>query len=99
MQSIGRHANDPDTQPGVHKGLVQEGPFVRGHAAIFSGLAVEHEIRGDYRTADDGGAVEEPLGHAAGVGAHDLAARLHVGATEGLLKGISRLGEGSDGRE
>ena len=82
----------------MHKGFVKERPFERWHAAIFSSLAVEDDIRGDDGAADDGGAIKQPLRHAAGVRARDLAARLHVGAAEGLLEGIARFGERSDGR-
>lgn len=98
MQSTCRHTNDPNTQPSMHEGFIQECPLVGGHAAIFPSLAVKHEIRGDDSTADDTSAVEEPLSHTTGVRARNLAARLHVGATEGLLEGISRLGEDTDGR-
>ena len=77
----------------MQKGFIQKGPFVWGHASIFTGLAVEQEVRGDHRTADDGAAVKELLRHAAGVGAGDLATGLDIGATEGLMEGISRLGE------
>lgn len=99
MQSICRHSNDANTQPSMHESFIQECPFVRRHTAIFSSLTVEDEIRRDYRTADDSGAIEESLGHAAGIRARDLAARLYVGATEGMLEGISRVDEGSDGRD
>ena len=81
----------------MHECLVEKRSFIKRYTAIFSRLAVEDEIRGDDGTANDGGAIEEPLGHAAGVGAHKLAARLDVGATEGLLEGISRVGECRDG--
>lgn len=82
----------------MHESLIKERPFVRWHAAIFSRLAVEHEVRGDHSTTNDCGAIEELLSHAAGIGGRDLAARLYVGTTERLLEGISRFGEGSDGR-
>lgn len=98
MQGARRHANDPNPQASVHESFVQKGSLVGWHAAIFTSFAVEHEICGDDSTADDGGAIKEPLTHAAGVRTRDLAARLHIRATEGLLEGISRLGEGFDGR-
>lgn len=98
MQGARRHANDPNTQARMHESFVQKRPFVRRHAPIFARLAVEHEVRGDHRAADDGGAVEEPLRHAAGIGARDLAAGLHVGTAERLLEGISRLDERRQGR-
>lgn len=93
MQSARRHTDDANTQTGVHEGFVEKGPFVRWHAAIFPSLTVEHEVRGDHGAANEGSAVKELLGDAAAVGAYDLATRLHVGATEGLLEGISRFGE------
>lgn len=93
VQGARRHPDDANTQAGVHEGFVEESPFVRRHAAIVPGLAVEHDVRGDNGAANEGGAVKELLGDAAAVGPHDLAARLHVGTTEGLLEGISRFGE------
>lgn len=98
MQGAGRHADDADAQAGMHKGFVQEGPLVGGHAAVLSRLAVEHEVGGDDGTANDGGAIEKLLGDGAGVGGGNLAAGLHIGATEGLLEGISGFGQGGDGR-
>lgn len=95
MQGVCRHTNDPNAEASMHKSLIQERPFIWRHPTIFSRLAVEDEIRGDHRTADDGGAIEEPLRHAAGIRARDLATRLHVGTTERLLEGISRLDEES----
>ena len=97
MQSARRHTNDSNAQPSMHKGFVEEGPFVRWHAAIFPSLAVEQDVRGDDGPAYDGGAIKELLRHAGRVRTHDLAAGLHVGATEGLLEGISRFGERGDG--
>ena len=93
MQGVCRHTNDPHTEASMHKSFIQKGPFVWRHATIFSSLAVEDKIGGDYRTAEDGGAIKELLRRAAGIRPRDLAARLHVGATEGLLEGISRLDE------
>lgn len=93
MQGARRHTDDANTQAGVHEGFVEKGPFVRRHTAIFPSLAVEHDVRGDHGATNEGGAVEELLGDTAAVGAHDLATRLHVCATEGLLEGISRFGE------
>ena len=98
MQCACGHTDDPNTQAGMHKGFVKERPFKRWHAAIFSSLAVEDYICGDDGAADDGGAIEQPLSHAAGVRARDLATRLHVGPMEGMLEGIARFGERSDGR-
>ena len=97
MQSACRHTNDPNTQASMHKGFIEEGPFVRRHATVFSTLAVEHEIRGDDGSTNDGGSIKELLSHAAGVRAHGLTAGLDVGTTEGLLEGISRFGECGDG--
>ena len=82
----------------MHKGFIQELPFVRWHTAIFSSLAIKYDVRGDDRAANDGGAIQKLLSRAAGVRARDLAAGLHVGAAEGLLEGISRFSECSDGR-
>ena len=82
----------------MHKGFIQKLPFVRWHTAIFSSLAIEYDVRGDDRAANDGGAIKELLTRAAGVGARDLAAGLHIVAAEGLLEGISRFSERRDGR-
>ena len=81
----------------MHKGFIKECPFVRRHAAVFSSLAVEHEIRGDDRSTNDGSSIEKLLSHATGVRAHGLTAGLDVSTTEGLLEGISRFGECGDG--
>ena len=98
MQSACRHTNDPNTQASMHKGFIKECPFVRWHAAVFPSLAVEHEIRGDDGSTNDGGAIKELLSHAAGFRAHGLTTGLDVGTTESLLEGISRFGECGDGR-
>ena len=81
----------------MNKGFIEECPFVRRHAAVFSSLAVEHDIRGDDGSPNDGGSVKELLSHAAGVRAHSLTAGLDVGTTESLLECISRFGECGDG--
>lgn len=93
MQGACRHTDDPDTQASMHEGVVQIRPFVGRHTTIFPGLAVEHEVRGGYRTADDGGAIEELLRHAPGIRGRVLAALLHIGAAEGLLEDISSFDE------
>lgn len=99
MQSACRHTNDPNAQTSMHKGFIKECPFVRRHAAVFSSLAVEHEIGGNDGSTDDGGSIEELLSYAASVRAHSLTARLDIGTMEGLLEGISRFGECGDGSD
>ena len=99
MQSACRYTNDPNTQTSMHKGFIKERPFVRRHAAVFSSLAVEHEICGDDSSTDDSGSIKELLSYAASVRAHGLTAGLDISTTEGLLEGISRFGECGDGSD
>ncbi len=98
MQGARRHPDDSNTQARMHKSLIEERPFIRRHAAIVASFAIKQDVRGDNGTADDSGTVEELLSRAGGVRARNLAAGLHVGATEGLLEGISRFCKGGDGR-
>lgn len=102
-----RQANDSDSQTGVQEGVVQILALVDGHAAIFTGLAVEDGIDGDEGTAKDGAAHEQLAGGGrAGGGGLLLPRRLLVVRTgagaaesvEGAARGGRRDARGEEAR-
>lgn len=70
MQRLGRNAHHADTQPSVHKRLLQERALVERNATL-AGLAVEENIDGDQGTAKDSGTIEELLDLLLSVWAHN----------------------------
>jgi len=61
MQCPGSKRNNPNTQAGVHERLIQILPLKGRHAAIFSCLAIENEVRGENGSTDKSTSDEEPL--------------------------------------
>ena len=94
MQSPSSDTDDTNTKSSVQERLVQEAALKRGHAAIFSGFAVEDQVRCKDSTTDDGRSVKQLLSKVASL---DIVGRLHVGAAESILEGLTGLCENGDG--
>lgn len=87
MQCARRDADDPESQPGVQKGLVQEAPLEWRHAPILSRFAVEEQVGADQGCADQSRADHELLSEAACVRPRRLVRLLDVVAAKSILKG------------
>lgn len=90
MQSAGSNSDNTNTKSSVHESLIQEAPLVSGHAAILAGLTVEDEVGGQNSATDDGTSVQQLLSEVATLSVVGL---LHVAAAEGIVEGLTRLGE------
>lgn len=93
VQGARSNTDDTESKASVHESFVQEAPLVSGHSAIFAGLTVEDEVRSQDGTTNDGSTVQQLLSEVTLIGVVGL---LHVGPTEGILEGLTGLGE--DGR-
>lgn len=82
---VGRQTDDADAESSVHKGLVEVGALVRGHAAVRASLPVEHELQSNPGAADHGAAVQE-LAHQQATVRLGLSMRLVLVTAAGALE-------------
>jgi hypothetical protein len=92
-----REPDDANTQPSMHKRVVQVFPLEYRHPAIFARLPVENEVDAQQRGAEDSGAVEKALLQVAlGYGVYGDG-RLLVGTAECGAEDLLGFGEGGGG--
>lgn len=94
MQCARGNTDDAQAHSRVQERLVQVAPLEGRHAPIFSGLAVEEQVRADQRRANQSGADYELLSEVARVRPRSLVWLLHVVAAKGILKGGAGFGKG-----
>lgn len=85
VKSASCKSDNPDTEAGVHKGLIEERALKRWHAPIFPCLPVEQQIRCQSRASHNCSTINESLRQVAGW-LLSLIWLLHVCTTEDILK-------------